>query len=278
MAFYIADTQADIFCVISLVKITPERVYTMAFHPSETKPLIFAGDKMGHVGIIDGSQKKPKTEDDEEEDEPEPVVTMLKPHARTISSMAIHPLKPTSLYTASYDSSIRELDLEKTLSVEKWGPEDIEIDDGVSGLDMAPEDTNTLYWTTLSGNFSIYDLRSPKKTTSTWELSEKKIGGFSLCPSDPNYLATASLDRSIRLWDIRKLSKKSPVSIAEHVSRLSVSHAAFNAAGQVATSSYDDTLKIYDFGSSKLSSLSDIQLRPDPIVRHNCQVGRWVTM
>ncbi|KAJ5454595.1 DNA damage-binding protein cmr1 [Penicillium daleae] len=268
------------------IKITPERVYAMAFHPSETKPLIFAGDKMGHLGVFDASQEKPETGDDEDDDDPDPVLTTLKPHTRTISAMTVHPLKPTRLYTASYDSSIRELDLEKTTSVEKYGPESTNIDEALSGIDMAPQDPNTLYWTTLNGTFGRYDMRSKlsTKTVTHWQLSEKKIGGFSLYPSEPHYFATASLDRTMKLWDLRKLSTDEPVPVAEHESRLSVSHAAFNGAGQIATTSYDDTIKLYDLGAKGISSwkpghtLSDKEFRPDTVVRHNCQTGRWVTI
>ncbi|KAJ5080828.1 hypothetical protein N7456_013538 [Penicillium angulare] len=269
------------------IKITPERVYTMTFHPSEAKPLIFAGDKMGHLGILDASQDKveTKTEDeDEDQEDPDPELTTLKIHTRTISSMMVNPSKPMTLYTASYDSSIRELDLEKLVSLETYGPESTNIDEAISAIDMAPTDPNVLYWTTLNGGFGSYDVRTSKDTASSWQLSEKKIGGFTICPSSPNYFSTASLDRFLRVWDIRKLSRKEPVPVAEHESRLSVSHAAFNAAGQIATSSYDDTLKIYDLGAKGLSSwskghtLDDADFRPDTVVRHNCQTGRWVTI
>ncbi|KAJ5363153.1 hypothetical protein N7541_003997 [Penicillium brevicompactum] len=273
------------------IKITPERVYAMAFHPSETKPLIFAGDKMGHLGMLDASQEKPEVDEDEDDedvkdDDPDPVLTTLKPHTRTISAMVVNPSKPTHLYTASYDSSIRSLDLEQMVSSEAYAPEASDIDEAISGVDMAPEDPNVLYWTTLQGAFGQYDTRTPMKDANvlSWNLSEKKIGGFSLCPSTPNYFATASLDRFMRLWDLRKLSAEEPVPVAEHESRLSVSHAAFNSAGQIATSSYDDTLKIYDVGAKGLSSwktghtLPDKQFTPDTVVRHNCQTGRWVTI
>lgn len=261
----------------------------MTFHPSESKPLLFAGDKMGHLGILDASQEKQvsgvKTEDDDDaEDDPDPVITTLKPHTRTISSMFIHPLKPTHLYTASYDSSIREMDLAKITSVEKWAPSSTSIDEPVSSIDMAPDDPNLLHWTTLDGVFSRYDLRTPKDTASSWQLSEKKIGGFSLYPSHPHYVATASLDRTMKLWDLRKLSHDDPTPVGEHESRLSVSHAAFNGAGQIVTSSYDDSLKIYDFGTRGIDSwtaghiVSEKDMLPSTIVRHNCQTGRWVTM
>ncbi|KAJ5391325.1 DNA damage-binding protein cmr1 [Penicillium cosmopolitanum] len=268
------------------IKITPERVYTMTFHPSETKPLIFAGDKMGHLGIFDAAQEKPEVSDEDEDDDPDPVLTTLKPHTRTICSMMVHPSKPTHLYTASYDSSIREMDLEKTTCVEKYAPESTSDDEALSGVDMAADDPNTLYFTTLRGGFGRYDTRAPisEKTVSEWQLSEKKIGGFTLCPSQPHYFATASLDRTMRVWDLRKLSHKEPIPVAMHESRLSVSHAAFNAAGQIATSSYDDTLKLYDLGAKGLSSwkqghsLPDGEFKPDTVVRHNCQTGRWVTI
>ncbi|KAF9888367.1 hypothetical protein FE257_008800 [Aspergillus nanangensis] len=273
------------------IKLTPERIYSMTFHPSETKPLIFAGDKMGHLGVLDASQEKPvsaikhEDDDDEDDDDPDPVFTTLKPHTRTISCMTIHPSKPTHLYTASYDSSIREMDLEKTTSTEQYAPESTSEDVPISGVDMAADDPNCLYWTTLAGEFGRHDMRTPRKgSVTTWELSEKKIGGFSLYPTHPHYFATASLDRTMRLWDLRKLSHKVPVPVGEHVSRLSVSHAAFNSAGQIATSSYDDTLKIYDFGAKGLASwkpghsLPDNEMKPDTVVRHNCQTGRWVTI
>lgn len=277
------------FIFFTGLKMTPERVYTMTFHPSETKPLVFAGDKMGHLGVVDASQKRPEIgedEDEEEAEEPDASITTLKPHTRTISSMVIHPQKPTHLYTASYDSSIREMDLEKTTSEEKYAPETRSMDEPISGIDMASDDHNCIYWTTLSGSFSRYDLRSPKTDSSIaeWQLSEKKIGGFSLLPSHPHFFATASLDRTMRLWDLRKLSHKNPEPVGYHESRLSVSHAAFNTQGQIATSSYDDSIKLYDFANKGIGSwevghkLDDKEMKPDTVVRHNCQTGRWVTM
>ncbi|CAK47992.1 uncharacterized protein An06g01480 [Aspergillus niger] len=227
------------------IKLTPERVYTMTFHPTESKPLIFAGDKMGHLGILDASQEKPtsiKPEDDEESDDedPDPVLTTVKPHTRTISSMHIHPSTPTTLYTASYDSSIRAMDLEKSTSVEKYAPESTSSDEPISGIDMALDDPNVLYWTTLDGAFGRHDIRTDPtaETVNTWQLSEGK-------------------------------KDEGPTPVGEHYSRLSVSHAAFNSAGQIATSSYDDTLKIYDLKKKGISNwdvghaVSEDELGPD---------------
>jgi len=275
----------------SRIKITPERVYSMAFHPTATKPIVFAADKMGNLGIVDASQRpakavKQEEGDDEEEDHPDPEITTIKPHTRTISSMHTHSSKPETLYTASYDSSIRATDLQKGVAIEVYGPTSREEDEPISGIDMATSDPNMLYFTTLNGSFGRYDTRQSPSTVELYQLSEKKIGGFSLNPSAPHYLATASLDRFMRLWDLRKITKKLPTMVGEHESRLSVSHAAFNTAGQVATTSYDDTIKIHSFGvhgragTNTLESmntwkagttLEDDVMKPEVVVKHNNQ-------
>lgn len=314
----------------SRIKITPERIYCMSFHPTEAKPLVFAGDKLGHLGIVDASQKGPGAKDegdedgeeedeskvkkikkepmqnnnpgdsdpsesDEDEEDPDPHVTILKPHQRTISAIHTHASQPQTLYTASYDSSIRGLDLEKSKSTDVYALDD----DPISGIDMAATDPHVLYFTTLNGAFGRHDTRTKGgKGAELYQLSEKKIGGFSLHPLVPHYLATASLDRTMRLWDLRKISKKLPTLVGEHRSDLSVSHAAFNSVGQVATSSYDNTIKIHSFGvRGKIDStrnptegleamstwkagyqLEAERMEPEVLVRHNNQTGRWVTM
>ncbi|KAI7568211.1 DNA damage-binding protein [Hortaea werneckii] len=144
-----------------------------------------------------------------------------------------------------------------------------------------------LHFTTLDGAFGIHDLRTPAhETVELLQLSEKKIGGFSLHPAHPHIVATASLDRTMKIWDLRKISGKhdsrSPHLVGEHLSKLSVSHANFNSAGQVATASYDDTVKIYDFSSAATWSpgqtLSEEEMEPATIIPHNNQTGRWVTI
>ena len=75
---------------------------------------------------------------------------------------------------------------------------------------------------------------------------------------------------------------KAPICVGEHQSRLSVSHAAFNSVGQVATASYDDTVKIHSFegmgGWSAGHTLEESSMEPSATIRHNNQTGRWVTM
>ncbi|KAI9725393.1 MAG: hypothetical protein M1828_003243 [Chrysothrix sp. TS-e1954] len=285
------------------IKITPERIYSMAFHPSKERALVFAGDKLGDLGMFDGSQPGPggkvkhengvkheeQDEDDAGEDEDfRPKITSFKVHTRTISSIHFTPSQPQSLYTSSYDSSIRKLDLTKGLSTEVYAPRELDKDDPVSGVSIPQTDPNLLYFATLQGAFGIHDTRTPARSRpqELLQLSDKKIGGFSIHPQQPHLLATASLDRTLKLFDLRSYtgkaySERMPAILGEHESRLSVSHASFNAAGQIATSSYDDTVKIYDLpaagtGISPGKILKKFE--PDRTIPHNNQTGRWVTI
>ncbi|TKA54886.1 DNA damage-binding protein CMR1, partial [Friedmanniomyces simplex] len=272
------------------IKITPERIYSLA--------LVFAGDKLGNLGLFDASQTTPDQvkqeaddadEDGDVDDELEPAITTFKIHTRTISAFQFNPHDSNALLTASYDSSIRKLDLAKGQAIEIYAPSDRSADHPISGVEISRTNPHLLHFTTLNGAFGLHDLRTPAhETAELMYLSDKKIGGFSLHPAHPHILATASLDRTLRIWDLRHLTGKGdarlPHQLGEHESKLSVSHAAFNSAGQVATASYDDTVKIHDLSSSapwasnKPPTLSDEEMAPTTTIPHNNQTGRWVTI
>lgn len=285
---FLIDFIATDHCVE--IKITPERVYSLGFHPTADKPLIFAGDKLGNMGLFDASQTgevtKAENDDDENEAEdlPEPAITAFKLHSRTISSF-LFPADPNYLYSGSYDSSIRKLDLQKELAVEVYAPADMDDDEPISGIDMASTDPNLLYFATLNGAFGRHDMRT-SKNSEVWQLGDKKIGGFSLHPLQPHLVATASLDRTLKIWDLRKIigkgDSKTPCLVGEHTSALSVSHASWSAAGHIATASYDDTVKVYSFPSAGSwqtgHTLEEDAMEPTAIIRHNNQTGRWVTI
>lgn len=277
------------------IKITPERIYSLGFHPTVDKALVFAGDKLGNLGIFDGSQTASQTkteqvksggeDEDEGDDDPDPNITSFHLHTRTISSFQLSPLDSSHLYTCSYDSSLRLLDLVKSTSTEVYAPGDSSLDEPLSDIEVDPTSPSIIYFSRLDGHVGRTDTRSPGHA-DIFQLSEKKIGGFSMHPGNPQFLATASLDRFMRVWDLRKMNGKGgeqkPALIGEHESRLSISHAAFNSAGQVATASYDDTVKIHTFenmGSwAPGRNISEKEIAPSAIVRHNNQTGRWVTM
>ncbi|KAH6614669.1 WD repeat-containing protein [Chaetomium sp. MPI-SDFR-AT-0129] len=273
------------------IKITPQRVYAMGFHPTESKPIIFAGDKEGAMGVFDASQEPVKVEEDDDDDDAEsvisdPVISAFKTHSRTITSFHFSPTDDNAVYTASYDSSIRKLDLDKGLSTEVWAPADADDDLPISAIDIPTTDPNMIIFSTLHGSLGRHDIRTKASTAEIWGVSDQKIGGFSLHPAQPHLLATASLDRTLKIWDLRKIQGKGdargPALLGTHESRLSVSHASWSSAGHIATSSYDDRIKIYSFPDASQwkagAELTEEQMKPAQQVIHNNQTGRWVTI
>ncbi|KAG7137395.1 DNA damage-binding protein CMR1 like [Verticillium longisporum] len=270
------------------IKITPQRVYSLGFHPTEDKPVVFAGDKEGAIGVFDASQKAPEPPEDEDEewDEPDPIISAFKFHTKTASAFVFSPADDNAVYTSSYDSTIRKLDLEKGMSVQVFAPDDVMEDMPMSAMEMPTNDSNLIYFSTLHGGFGRHDIRTPSGEHEVWSLSDNKIGGFSLHPLQPHLVATASLDRTMKIWDLRKITGKGdlqhPALLGEHESRLSVSHASWSPAGHLATSSYDDTIKIYDFTTASTwapgHDIGADNMGPAVQVKHNNQTGRWVTI
>jgi len=84
--------------------------------------------------------------------------------------------------------------------------------------------------------------------------------------------------------------------VAQHSSRLSVSSAMWSSTGKLATTSYDDTVKIYNptlpFKSGNIKTeikiegenikaeddITTEEIEPEYVIRHNNQSGRWVTI
>ncbi|KAH8885571.1 WD40 repeat-like protein [Thozetella sp. PMI_491] len=268
------------------IKIVPQRIYAMGFHPTEDKPIIFAGDKEGAMGVFDASQEVVKIEDDEDEAVEDPVISAFKTHSRTITGFQFSPVDANAVFTSSYDSSIRKLDLEKQVSTQVFAPQDPSEDLPISAIDMAESDPNVILFSTLNGAVGRHDIRTEAVDAEIWGLADHKIGGFSIHPLQPHLIATASLDRTLKIWDLRKISGKGelrhPALIGEHTSRLSVSHASWSAGGHIATSSYDDRIKIYDFKDASswgvAVDLTEEQMTPAHQIPHNNQTGRWVTI
>ncbi|RPB20729.1 WD40 repeat-like protein [Terfezia boudieri ATCC MYA-4762] len=279
------------------IKITPERVYYLGFHPTTDKQLIFAGDKLGTLGVWDASSSKPSPDAGEDDDGKElPSISEFKIHPRTISSFAFSPFSMNTILTASYDSSIRSFDLAKGLSTEVYFAED-EV--GISGVEIHDDNPYLVYFSTLEGHMGRKDTRYKGKA-DVWQLSDKKIGGFSMHPKQTHLCVTASLDRTIKIWDLRNIvsghkddegySGPKPRMIGEHISRLSVSSAYWNRNGSIATTSYDDTVKIYRFPNAGFwapgakipiadcGGEADGEVEPSTIIKHNNQTGRWVTI
>jgi WD40 repeat protein len=282
----------------------------MQFHPTVEKRLIFAVDKIGTLGIFNAGltsddetstikneiKEEEEAEDEEADSKPksrsrsakvktevkdeedaaeyeeggEPDISHYKLHTRTISSLLISPFDPSSVLTGSYDSSLRQFSLSTGKSTELLV---LSHDSAFSSLNALS--ASTLLFSTLEGQVGRYDTR--QKTPEIWTCSDKKIGGCHNFPGDTNYIATASLDRTVKIWDLRRMDN----AVASHTSRLSVSSAMWSSSGKLATTSYDDTVKIYNPPLSSWSSDSaqeEQEIEPESVIPHNNQTGRWITI
>jgi len=262
------------------ITITPERIYYIAMHPSPVKPLVFAGDKVGNLGIWDvfGS-----VEGDDEDHNPTPLVTSYKVHSRTISQFIFSPTDATKLYTSSYDTTIRVLDLSTGVATEVYylADDEEDVDALISSVQLHP-DGDTLFFANFYGKVGKLDIRESPKTRKTtfYPLHEKKIGGLSIFPSLPSIIATCSLDRTMKLWDLRKMSGKHPAQYGEYESTKSISSAEFNRAGDIVATSYDDTLAVFNgFVPETLAVGKKLgAMTPTQRILHNNQTGRYVSV
>ncbi|KAK6458444.1 WD40-repeat-containing domain protein [Scheffersomyces xylosifermentans] len=239
------------------IKISHNRITSINFHPSTTDRVVVAGDTTGNVGIwaVDSA-----------EESGDPTISILRPHGKAISRILTPTKSPTKIYTASYDGSVRELDLNKLASSELIYINDPYDKDalGVSDINLTGEDQNLLYATTLSGVFFKHDLRTKFKAPKEgdlWRLHDKKIGSFSINPNNSYQIATASLDRTLRIWDLRNVSKDnaewsefeqqiSPHLYGSYSSRLSVSSVDWNSENRLVCNGYDDTINIFDLSGT----------------------------
>lgn len=265
------------------LKVVPERIYFCAMHPSPDKRLVFAGDKIGHLGVWDVDQEESSTQVKSEDDDDDalPLIYTFKIHTRSISVFAFDPSDAGSLFTGSYDTTIRKFDITSGISSEVYVPSynESEREELITGLDIDPSG-KVISFSNISGVFGIVDIRDGTK--KQWTLHEKKIGGMSRYPLKRDYLCTASNDRTTKIWDIRTFGKSTtiPDYIGSYESSKSISSAYWNSRGYVVTTSYDDTVRIFKHNLNVWDKYQPInsEFKPFTTIRHNNQTGRWVTI
>ncbi|PWN54233.1 WD40 repeat-like protein [Violaceomyces palustris] len=292
----------------SSAKVTPKRVYSMAYHPSTEKDLIFVGDKEGTIGVWDASapnemESKPGEVEDEEDQEasfPEGKSWSLQAHGRSpVTSLKFDPCKADSLFSACYDSTIRNFSLATGKSDEVWaGDEDVllSVFDVLSPSTHpsaftdtpAPSlDERSIWVADHRGGLIHLDLREDKRIrqqkSRRWQVCEKKIGAMSVNPLAPHCIATASLDQHVRLFDVRALQSLAETSsapynskgvdinlleeaqtkaqFASHKARQACTSVDFSPRGnQLVGVSYDDVVKVWDLEISWLYSSQGAKL------------------
>lgn len=272
-----------------VAKVVPERIYSVATHPSKTKLVVAAGDKNGYVGLwdVDGTSDNANARDG---------VHLFRYHTRPVN--ALEWSSGGGLLSSSYDGTVRYFDLEKESVEQVFGTDENEDDHYYTQylcLDpRANQRGQAFFLSTSMGSVMHVDRRTGGKKGGAGVTFHalcsdegKKLNSVSL-HRDGYCLATAGLDRTVKFWDIRKFGSSSNKSSAteyksaflgEHNNKLSVNSALFSPSGEyLVTVNQASTLNTYKNahlqpGGKKKGAI----VQPEHVIRHNNNTGRWLT-
>lgn len=275
-----------------VVRVVPERIYSLAVHPQLDKDLVFVGDKVGHMGLWDatdahviGGPEQPSNgairqggarnggDDSDGGDLDDPGYEQVdgkhwhwRAHLQnTISSIKFRPHDAASVYSSAYDCTVRRTLFESCSSEEILDADAFGEDNLVHGFDFTP-DGNQIWAVDNGGGLLHRDLRAPIETTKRWNLDKHKVGSVHLNPANPNFAITAHLKRYIRLWDLRKLQDMpsgaletetcSKAMVLQYEHQKACSSAYFDSSGtKMISTSYDDYCRIWDIDPRKIGRL-----------------------
>ncbi|KAF0270229.1 hypothetical protein FOG48_00973 [Hanseniaspora uvarum] len=260
------------------IKITDSRISSLFFHPlSEyNQKLIIGGDKEGMLGLW----KIKETAQDEYETEI-PDINKLKLFKSNIGNIGILPSSINEVFFSSYDGSFRIMDLNSMNCREAFYMNPSSGYEGIS--DIKFYDDNTVYFTTLTGEFFQHDLREDFDKVKPLRMANKKIGSMDIDPKNKFQIATGSLDRTLKIWDIRKIIKSEDEDdlnagecIKTYDSRLSISAVSYSAEDHtLVCNGYDNTVRLFD--DKELRSSSE-NMTPTNTITHNCKTGKWTSI
>jgi len=251
-----------------VAKVVPNRIFSLAIHPSQTKLLVAAGGKWGSIGFWDVNDNESKTHG----------VQVVKHHSRPINCLTYDIFDSSKLISTSYDGTVRIFDInEKKSSVLFGVPED----DASYTTYHAQVDKDcflvTLGRTGLVGlidkrishlkpatNFKLYDKVSPKVV--------------SLHPIKRNLFLAPSNKGDCAIYDMRNATKngvmKPLTQLIGHTKAISSAFFSPKTGSRVVSVAYDNKLRIYDTSDDKLNAN---HLKPYKSITHNNQTGRWLT-
>lgn len=168
-----------------VAKVTPDRIYSVACHPSETKVIAGAGDKRGYVGLWDVDSTSESNNG----------VHLFRPHSRPVCCMDW--VSTDSMVTASYDGTVRLWHVEKGTFQEIFatyngeseyiGELGYDLDEGYNywtqfvAVDKRYQGSNpSLFVSTSAGTAMHIDLRASDQQRISFnvDLSEKKINSL----------------------------------------------------------------------------------------------------
>ena len=248
----------------------PERIFSLAVHPSPTKLLVAAGDTWGRVGLWDVNAG---------DDAP---VATFEPHSRPVAGLRVLDSAPHLLLSCAHDGAVRSFDLgagSAAAFTEVYrAAEDADGDyASLHGLSRSAGEGGALAVCRADGGVALLDPRAWGNASPLYQLHDKKVYSADYSPSRPWLLATSSIDRTVCLWDVRALSaskKPKPLHALDH--GLAVTAARFSPAGtKLLTTCNDNLLRVYESADASWAGKGLASARA--AVKHNNHTGRYIT-
>ncbi|XP_014872136.1 WD repeat-containing protein 76 [Poecilia latipinna] len=240
-----------------VVKVVKDRIFSAAFHPCSSSLLLAAGDKWGKIGLWNMGAE---WGDDG--------VLLFEPHSRPVGSMAFSRCHPNQLLSASYDGSLRCMDVEKAVFDDVY-----DIDDGLKTFAFMSHDCSTLLVGNWFGEVAIVDRRTPGNShESLHSLNTKAVRCVDVHPLQMQYFVAAE-SRTVGIYDCRYLKTQSKAVAHLNGHALTITSAYFSpcTGNRVLTSCLDNHIRIYDTSSLTAET---------PLIKsisHDMQTGRWLS-
>ncbi|XP_066269952.1 WD repeat-containing protein 76-like isoform X2 [Branchiostoma lanceolatum] len=248
-----------------LAKVTPERIFSLAVHPSTTKMLVCAGDKWGRLGLWDVESK-----------EGDDGVYLYNPHSRPINCLQFSPVHHGKLYMCSYDGTMRCAEFEKDVFSEVFSTEE-DRDSLVKYFDFLSEDGTTCLVGLGDGDVAVVDTRTKgSEAEHLYPAHDRTIKTVSVHPTQRHYFVSCCNDSNVYIYDLRNMKKKGSqqfvASLYQHSRSVSSAYFSPASGSRILTTCFDDRIRLFDS-----STIGQQTVKPLRELRHNNQTGRWLT-
>ncbi|XP_065655742.1 WD repeat-containing protein 76 isoform X2 [Hydra vulgaris] len=241
-------------------KVTKDRIYSIAIHPSCDKILACAGDKSGNVGIWDVNSTQGKSTE----------VFLFSPHTQPINCLKFCPTDISKLYSCSFDGSVRVADFSSQQFSEVFSIE--ENTDRFNYFDWPANKSNTILVASSNGNVLLFDTRT-SCIEQSYEIFQKSVRCIDFHPQNEHLFAASSYDGKLATWDLRNLKKDNNKFLSMFQASKTTSTCFFSpgAGDKLLLTSQDDYLRVFN-----VDQVGNID-SPRWQVKHDNFTGRWLT-
>lgn len=260
-----------------VAKCTESRCTSVFWHPNQHTLICAAGDKAGNFGIWNIDSKEMGVDG----------VFKYKPHVSNICKIWSHVESQNNIMTASYDGTIRVLDVQKGKNAFILAHTSPEGMDEMYYTDVAESSSSTslLYVSKSDATLACIDLRQ-SATNYSWSHSALmnldnskqlvdagKFNSVQVNPQDSNQLIAAGLRGAICLYDVRKAAGKgsslAPIAtLTGHSKTINAAYCSPNGEFIVSVGQ-DNTVRTWSDWAGGAAKVH--------VTKHDNHTGRWLS-